>query len=228
MVKTFSNKAAFSSPNNVNSPTTYQLPDHIRPFTGVVGDQDVKKSPILDSKKNNFAVFHSTVNNSMTVFYKPFDLTELDLSISGIMNSIMNENNRNKSYDLPMQPGQVKEKLADYYKHKDPRRFTHLLWVRHRKMKKHQRLKWQKKNLAMIKRRLLERNISKEKIFRAELLAKIREAENFDPKAYVENILRTIDNVPKSETPKEKLERYKDLVRKNRTQTDLVMPKFED
>ena len=82
--------------------------------------------------------------------------------------------------------------------------------------------------MAKIKRRLLERNISKEKLFRAELLAQIREAENFNPQAYVENILRTIDNVPKAETPQQKLERYKDLIRKNRTQTHLVAPKFED
>nr|XP_027196607.1 uncharacterized protein LOC113791080 [Dermatophagoides pteronyssinus] len=119
------------------------------------------------------------------------------------------------------------EKRADYYKHKDPNRFTHLTWVRHRKMKKHQRIKWRKKNLAMIKRRILERNIAKEKQFRAEILAQIKEAEEFDPRAYVQNILYTIDNVPQAETPQQKYERYLDLIRKNRQQTNLVMPKFE-
>lgn len=119
------------------------------------------------------------------------------------------------------------EKKADYYRHSDPKRFTHLIWIRHRKMKKHQRLKWRKKNLSRIKRILLERNIAKEKQFRAELLAQIKEAEDFDPRAYVENILNTIDNVPKPKTRKEIVEGYKDLIRKNRTQTNVILPRFE-
>lgn len=212
---------------NILNPEIYKLPEKIKPFNGIIGDKCLMKSPILDFKKTNFAIFGS-INNSANVFYRPFDLNEVDLSIFNIMNGIMNENNVNKSYELPTENNQIKEKLADYYKHRDPNRFTHLTWVRHRKMKKHQRIKWRKKNLAMIKRRLLERNISKEKLFRAELLAQIREAENFNPQAYVDNILRTIDNVPKPETPQQKYQRYQDLIRKNRTQTNLIFPKFED
>lgn len=218
--------------NNPIQPTiSYQLPELMRPSVGIVGDKTIHKNPILDSKTNGFAIFGSVANNnSISILDRsPFDLTELDLTISNIMNGIMNDNNRNLSYELPnTSESRNIEKLADYYKHKDPKRFSHLLWVRHRAMKKHQRIKWRKKNLAMIKRRLLERNIKKEKQFRAELLAQIREAENFDPKMYVENILKTIDNVPKRETPQEKLERYRDLIRKNRTQTNLISPKFED
>lgn len=120
------------------------------------------------------------------------------------------------------------EKKADYYRNRQPNRFTHLTWVRHRKMKKHKRIKWRRKNLAAIKRRCLEKNIAKEKLFRAELLAQIKEAEEFDPKAYVDNILSTIDNVPKIETPKEKLERYRDMIRKNRTQTNFIYPKLRN
>ena len=185
------------------------------------------KSPILDFKKTNFAVL-SSISNSTTIFYKPFALNDVDLSIYNIINSVMNENNLFKKYELPTDNNQVKEKLADYFPHRDPNRYTHLTWVRHRKMKKHQRRKWRKKNIAKIKRRILERNIIKEKLFRAELLSQVREAENFDPKAYVENILRIIDNVPKPETPQQKYERYIELIRKNRTQTNLLKPKFDD
>lgn len=236
--RTFSS-ILLSSPNNSNNNNiSYQLPDHIKPFTGIVGDQKLKRSPLLDGalkdKRNNFAILQSSINGSMTVFYNPppptFDhpSAELDLSIAGIMRSILQKQQQQQtSYELPTADGQAKEKLADYYKHKH-KRFTHLLWVRHRKMKKHQRLKWRKKNLAMIKRRLLERNIAKEKHFRAELLAQVREAENFNAEEYVAKILRTIDNVPKAETPQEKYQRYRDLIRKNRTQTNLVMPKFDD
>lgn len=238
--RTFSSILASSPINNHINNITYQLPDHIKPFTGVVGDQKLKRAPLLDGapqKDNNFAILQSSINGSMTVFYKPppptFDhpSTELDLSIASIMNSLLQKQQQQQtgqtSYELPTADGQAKEKLADYYKHKQ-KRFTHLLWVRHRMMKKHQRLKWRKKNLAMIKRRLLERNIAKEKNFRAELLAQVREAENFNAEEYVSKILRTIDNVPKAETPQEKYQRYRDLIRKNRTQTNLVMPKFDD
>lgn len=229
--------SSLSSPNNNNNNNvTYQLPDHIKPFTGVVGDQKLTRLPLLDGAKkdgNNFAILQSSINSSMSVFYpKPSFAFELDLSISGIMSSILQQQQsglgKQQNYELPTADGQAKEKLADYYKHRDPKRFTHLLWVRHRKMKKHQRLKWRKKNLAMIKRRLLERNIAKEKNFRAELLAQVREAENFNAEEYVARILHTVDNVPKAETLQQKYERYQDLRRKNRTQTNLVFPKFED
>ncbi|OTF77858.1 hypothetical protein BLA29_015418, partial [Euroglyphus maynei] len=76
-------------------------------------------------------------------------------------------------------------------------------------------------------RRILERNIAKEKQFRAEILAQIKEAEEFDPRAYVQNILHTIDNVPQAETQQQRYERYLDLIRKNRQQTNLITPKFE-
>ncbi len=82
--------------------------------------------------------------------------------------------------------------------------------------------------LAFIKKRLLRRNIRKEKQFRAELLAQIKEAEDFDPQKYVKNILETIDNMPQPETFDQKIERIKDLIRKNRKETNLISPKFED
>jgi len=82
--------------------------------------------------------------------------------------------------------------------------------------------------LAFIKKRLLRRNIRKEKQFRAELLAQIKEAEDFDPEKYVKNILQTIDNMPQPETFDQKIERIKDLIRKNRKETNLISPKFED
>ncbi|RWS27741.1 hypothetical protein B4U80_03896 [Leptotrombidium deliense] len=105
---------------------------------------------------------------------------------------------------------------------------THLLNIRHRKMKKHKLRKWRKKHLALIRKVTLRREIKKEKLFRAELLAKIREAENFDAEAYVNNIFRVIDSKPKELTKWERIERFRDLVRQHRANTNLVKPKFED
>lgn len=206
-------------------PVSYILPDSSKANVGVIGDEHVEKLPILDSKKSNFAILGSVNSN---IAPPSFYIDHVDLNIFNIMTTIMNENNLNKSYELPTHKSSENEKRVDYYQKRDVKRFTHLTWVRHRKMKKHQRNKWRKKNLAMIKRRRLERNIIQEKNFRAELLNQIKEAESFDPEAYVKNILFTIDNVAKPETPQQRYQRYMDLIRKNRSNTHLTMPKFDE
>ncbi|XP_078034594.1 uncharacterized protein LOC144468765 [Augochlora pura] len=64
-----------------------------------------------------------------------------------------------------------------------------MIVIRRQKMKKHKRKKLRKRmkfQMESIRRR---RNLQKEKIFQAELLAKIKEAEEFDPKEYVQQRL---------------------------------------
>ena len=116
----------------------------------------------------------------------------------------------------------------DYRIIRDPRAYTHLTVIRRQKMNKHKRIKWRKKMLSFILKKRLKRNIKTEKLFRAELLAQIKSAEEFDAEKYVRNILETIDNVPKPETRQQKIEKIKDLIRKNRRETNLVPPKFND
>ncbi|CAG2101771.1 unnamed protein product [Medioppia subpectinata] len=116
----------------------------------------------------------------------------------------------------------------DFKRNRNPRAYTHLTVIRRHKMAKHKRRKWRKKMLAFIKKKYLRRNIKKEKVFRAELLAHIKEAEDFDAEKYVHNILHTIDNMPKEDTREAKLERIQDLIRKNRRETNLIKPKFQD
>jgi len=105
---------------------------------------------------------------------------------------------------------------------------THLTIIRKRKMKRHQLRKFRKKFLCDIKRKRLKREIQKEKNFRAELLAQIKEAEEFDPEVYVKNMLKTIDNMPKPETWAQKEEKILELIRKNKSETNFVKPKFDD
>lgn len=225
-VKHFSNQTCSSVSNNGNVlPICYKLPETVSLNVGIIGDKHVEKLPVLDSKKTNFAVFGSLNINPLP--QRP-SINESDSIVFNIISNILNENSLHKSYELPTHKSNDVEKKADYLRKKFRNRFTHLLWVRHRKMKKHQRNKWRKKNLAMIKRRRLERNIMEEKNFRAELLAQIKEAEEFDPESYVKNILFTIDNVTKPETPQEKFLRYRELIRKNRSQTNIIIPKFDE
>lgn len=100
-----------------------------------------------------------------------------------------------------------------------------LVWIRKRKMKKHQRRKHRKKIRYFLKQTQLLREIKKEKLFRAELLSQIREAEEFDAEAYVKNMLKTIDSVPKPLTPDEIVWKLKELVIKNRSDYSFVLPK---
>lgn len=225
-----SNASVSENHSSLNHLISYKLPEKDRKIIGPIGEETKFKAPIMDFNQNNFALFDSINSNQSIHANIPLcpQLNELDANIFDHLSNLLNEMSMQKSYEMPSKLKSNVVKKCDYYKHRYRNRFTHLLWVRHRKMKKHQRIKWRKKNLARIKRKNLEKNIRNEKIFRAELLAQIQEAENFDPQAYVKNILYTIDNVPKAETPQQKYERYMNLIRKNRTQTNLTMPKFED
>lgn len=103
-----------------------------------------------------------------------------------------------------------------------------MLRIRRRKMKKHQLRKFRKRMLAHILKQRQKREIRKEKLFRAELLSKIRAAEQFDAKQFVHNMLSTIKNAPRSESKKERLDKVFNLIREHRKETVLIRPKFDD
>uniref|UniRef100_T1IJ51 Ribosomal protein mS38 C-terminal domain-containing protein n=1 Tax=Strigamia maritima TaxID=126957 RepID=T1IJ51_STRMM len=64
-----------------------------------------------------------------------------------------------------------------------------LLVIRKRKMKKHQLRKLRKRMLIQWAHRRLIREQRKEKVFQAELLAQIKEAEIFDPEKWVNDFI---------------------------------------
>jgi hypothetical protein len=103
-----------------------------------------------------------------------------------------------------------------------------MLRIRRRKMKKHQLKKFRKRMLAFILRQRQKREIRKEKLFRAELLARVREAEQFDAERHVNTMLQTIRTAPMVESKKQRLDKVFDLIREHRKETILLRPKFED
>lgn len=103
-----------------------------------------------------------------------------------------------------------------------------MLRIRSEKMNKHKLKKWRKKYAALIKKVRMRRDIKKEKLFRAELLAQIKEAETFNAEKYVKYVLDTIDRVPQRETLWERRERHIELMRKYKSNTKTIPPKFED
>ena len=119
-------------------------------------------------------------------------------------------------------------KICSYFRFgfQKPRFSMHLIRIKRRKLKKHFLRKWRKKYLSVILNRSKNREIRKEKNFRAELLAEIRKAENFDAEKYVEGVLKTIERAPKEDG--KPLERLFDLIRKHKFETHQVKPKFDD
>lgn len=101
----------------------------------------------------------------------------------------------------------------------------HLLIIRRKKMKKHQRKVWRKKFKCLIAKQRLKREIVKEKTFRVELLSMIRQAELFDPKEYALRKISEKYNKPHELTREERFEQLKELIRKNRYQVTYVKPK---
>lgn len=116
---------------------------------------------------------------------------------------------------------------AEYLRKKDKGE-KHLLRIRRSKMNKHRRTKFRKRFQAYLKTVRLRREVKKEKLFRAELLAQIKEAEGFDAEKHVKNILHVIKHKPRPETWEETAERVYNLKLQHRTNVDLVTPKFDD
>lgn len=86
-----------------------------------------------------------------------------------------------KSVDLPTN-GRIVDKRA-----------INMLRIRHKKIKKHKRKKLRKKMKFVWAKIRLKRNQKKEKLFQAELIAKIKEAETFDAKEYVNEKLKILN-----------------------------------
>ncbi|XP_017759898.1 PREDICTED: uncharacterized protein LOC108550637 [Eufriesea mexicana] len=68
-----------------------------------------------------------------------------------------------------------------------------LIKIRRRKLKKHKRIKLRKKMKFVWAKARINRNIQREKLFQAELLAKIKKAHAFNAKQYVEDKLKSLD-----------------------------------
>ena len=109
-----------------------------------------------------------------------------------------------------------------------PYKPKNMLRIRREKMNKHRLRKFRKKYAALIKKVKMKREVKKEKLFRAELLAQIKEAEQFDAEIYVRKMLDTIDKKPQQESLWERRERFLQLRRKYRSDVDLLPPKFDD
>ncbi|XP_050460375.1 uncharacterized protein LOC126856152 [Cataglyphis hispanica] len=86
-----------------------------------------------------------------------------------------------KSIDLPTN-GEIFEKHA-----------VRLIVIRHKKMKKHKRRKLRKKMQFIWAKLRHKRNVKKEKVFQAELINKIKQAQAFDAKVYIKEKLNILN-----------------------------------
>ncbi|XP_011175199.1 uncharacterized protein LOC105207451 [Solenopsis invicta] len=86
-----------------------------------------------------------------------------------------------KSVDLPTN-GSIIEKQA-----------VNMLRIRHKKMKKHKLKKLRKKMKFVWAKLRLKRKQKKEKLFQAELIGKVKEAQAFDAKQYVNERLNILN-----------------------------------
>lgn len=110
----------------------------------------------------------------------------IDTPISTIVNEIMEKiSNINGNMDLPPLEGQNESIEAAV-----------MIEIRRLKMKKHKLKKLRKKMKFEFAKRKLRRRMRKEKVFQAELLAQINEAEKFSAEAYVAEKLERLKNVP--------------------------------
>lgn len=86
-----------------------------------------------------------------------------------------------RSVDLPTD-GRIIDKQA-----------VNMLRIRHKKMKKHKRKKLRKKMKYVWAKIRLKRNQKRERLFQAELIDKIKQAQAFDAKEYVNDRLNILN-----------------------------------
>lgn len=110
----------------------------------------------------------------------------IDTPVTAIVNEIMEKISDIKGdMDLPPLEGQDECKEAAV-----------MIEIRRLKMKKHKRKKLLKKMKFVFAKRKLRRRLRKEKIFQAELLAKIKDAEQFSAEQYVADKLARLKVEP--------------------------------
>ena len=115
----------------------------------------------------------------------------VDTPVTAIVNEIMEKISDIKGdMDLPPLEGQDECKEAAV-----------MIEIRRLKMKKHKRKKLLKKMKFIYAKRKLRRRLRKEKVFQAELLAKIKDAEQFSAEQYVTDKLARL-KVPPQRKPK--------------------------
>lgn len=112
----------------------------------------------------------------------------IDIPVSIIVNEIMEKISDNKGdMDLPPLEGQ-NESIELLHV---------MIEIRRMKMKKHKRKKFLKKMKFELAKRKLRRRMRKEKLFQAELLAQINEADKFSAEQYVADKLSRLKDVPR-------------------------------
>uniref|UniRef100_A0A1E1XI75 Putative secreted protein n=1 Tax=Amblyomma aureolatum TaxID=187763 RepID=A0A1E1XI75_9ACAR len=126
-----------------------------------------------------------------------------------------NSNGRVEKTD-PQPTGSVTEKRA-----------VNMLIIRRKKMKKHKLKKLRKRMYFLWSKRRYRREKLKEQAFRAELLAQIHEAQDFDAEKFVTGMLDKLRNRPRPETPEERREKLLELMRKHRSNVQYIKPKFD-
>lgn len=110
----------------------------------------------------------------------------IDTPVTAIVNEIMEKIGDIKGdMDLPPLEGQDECKEAAV-----------MIEIRRLKMKKHKRKKLLKKMKFVFAKRQLRRRLRKEKVFQAELLAKIKDAEQFSAEQYVADKLARLKVEP--------------------------------
>uniref|UniRef100_A0A131XKF0 Putative secreted protein n=1 Tax=Hyalomma excavatum TaxID=257692 RepID=A0A131XKF0_9ACAR len=107
------------------------------------------------------------------------------------------------------------------------KRAVNMLIIRRKKMKKHKLRKLRKRMHFLWSKRRFRIEKAKEQVFRAELLAKIQEANEFDAEKYVMGVLDKLRNRPRPETPEERREKILELMRKYRSNVQYIKPKFD-
>jgi len=137
--------------NNINNFVKYY------PMIGnkiVFNENEIKINPILDKLEPNkcYILMNSSLN-PMTKQINPILVPNLSyFQIKNINKNneidLENENQLiNNKKELPPLKNGIKI-YANYRRIRDPRAYTHLTIIRKRKMKKHQRKKWRKKNVG--------------------------------------------------------------------------------
>lgn len=107
------------------------------------------------------------------------------------------------------------------------KRAVNMLIIRRKKMKKHKLRKLRKRMYFLWSKRRYRIEKSKEQAFRAELLAQIQEAREFDAEKFVKGVFEKLRNRPRPETAEEQREKLLELMRKHRSNVQYIKPKLD-
>ncbi|PRD23289.1 UNVERIFIED_CONTAM: hypothetical protein NCL1_46773 [Trichonephila clavipes] len=201
-------------PVGKNSP---QIPDS---FSKCLENSSVTSTSLsLLFKEQNANYIDFMTKNLHKKFYMPTSVINRVQVYEDVntKNVSINENfNQIKIIDPPPQERIIKKECV------------RMIRIRRRKMRKHKLKKLRKRMKFVFAKMKMKKDLRKEQEFRVELLTQVEAADNFDAKAYVEEILNTLKNRPIPETPEETRERFRLLKKKNKYNTTFIRPRFDD